>query len=185
MSRNLDPFVAAALRGSNVPMLLLVEFDFQSGIRRLCNVGMTVEWNGHTWEGGATLGRVESIKEGATLEAHGVTFDLSAVASDILSTILTEDYQGRTVRVWLAPLSATYQPIADPALVYVGRMDSSTVSMGAEAAISLSTESRLIDLDRARVRRFNSEDQQIDAPGDKGFDFVPGLVEKSIKWGVA
>ena len=43
---------------------------------------------------------------------------------------------------------------------------------GADAQISVTAESKLIDLERSRARRYTSEDQKIDYPNDKGLDFM-------------
>jgi len=41
----------------------------------------------------------------------------------------------------------------------------------------------LIDLERARVRRYTPEDQKINFPNDKGLDFVSDLTDKVVQWG--
>ena len=60
-----------------------------------------------------------------------------------------------------------------------------SVSEDAESAsITLTAESRMIDLNRPRVRRYTPEDQKIDYPNDKGLDYVSSLQEAEISWGV-
>ena len=54
---------------------------------------------------------------------------------------------------------------------------------GDTANISLTAESRLIDLERSRERRYTSEDQKIDYPNDKGLEFIADLQDKEIVWG--
>ena len=54
---------------------------------------------------------------------------------------------------------------------------------GQTCTISVSAESRLIDLDRTRERRYTSEDQKIDFPNDKGLEFIADLQDKEIIWG--
>lgn len=36
---------------------------------------------------------------------------------------------------------------------------------------------------KTKVRRYTAEDQKIDHPTDKGFEFVTAIVEKQIMWG--
>ena len=182
--RTTTPEVDAAFASGNVPLLLLVKLNFASGPLYATNAGCVIGWNGYTWLPNL-LGEIDAITEGATLEANGVGFGLSGISATLLATAMSEYYQGRLAQLWVAPLTDQYQVIADPVLVYVGKMDTATITMGSTAAISMTTENRFIDLDRARVRRFNSEDQAIDYPNDRGFDFVPSLVEANIKWGAA
>ena len=63
-------------------------------------------------------------------------------------------------------------------------MDQMQITEGADASqISLSVESRLIDLERVRVRRYTSEDQKSRFPSDLAFQFVNDLQDKEIFWG--
>jgi hypothetical protein len=43
----------------------------------------------------------------------------------------------------------------------------------------------MIDLQRPRERRYTHEDQQIDHPGDMGFEYVSQLQELNLAWGKA
>jgi hypothetical protein len=63
-------------------------------------------------------------------------------------------------------------------------MDEMNIDEGAEfGTIELKVENKLIDLERARVRRFSSGYQKSVYPGDKGLDFVEDLQDKEIVWG--
>jgi hypothetical protein len=65
-------------------------------------------------------------------------------------------------------------------------MDKMSVSDdGENAVIKVTCESRLIDLNRNRVRRFTQVDQQTEFAGDLGLNFVESLQEKSIDWGTS
>ena len=67
---------------------------------------------------------------------------------------------------------------ATPAVAMYARSMASAI-----ATISVSAESRLAAWDRPNVRRYNHEDQQIDYPGDKFFEFVPQMVDRLLVWG--
>lgn len=76
------------------------------------------------------------------------------------------------------------QIIADPYLIRSGRMDYVTVSAdGQNTVITAQYEGRLIDLERARERRYTDEDQQYEYSGDGGFRFVSALQDKQLVWG--
>ena len=51
------------------------------------------------------------------------------------------------------------------------------------STIELKVENKLIDLERARVRRFTGNYQKSVYPGDKGLDFVESLQDKEVVWG--
>jgi len=68
--------------------------------------------------------------------------------------------------------------------MFSGRMDTMSIKdSGDTANISLTAESRLIDLERSRERRYTSEDQKIDYPNDKGLEFIADLQNQEIVWG--
>lgn len=74
--------------------------------------------------------------------------------------------------------------IADPYLVRAGRMDYVSVAAdGDTTRITAQYEDRLVDLERARERRYTDEDQQYEYPGDLGFEFVSALQDKQLIWG--
>ena len=73
-----------------------------------------------------------------------------------------------------------YALIADPVEIFKGRVNQINIEAGETATISLTVESRLVDWERRRVRRYNNADQQVAFSGDKGFEFVPRMVEKEL-----
>lgn len=190
MSRTLTSAVDTALAGEHVAFLVFVQLDFAGGMVRVTNLPYSIDWNGHTWLGLSSLGGIEPVKETGGLEANAIAMKLSGVPldgdgeSELIAIALGEHYQGRDCRVWAAPLDAGNQPIADPVLVFVGRMDTMQVEIaGGSAVIMLTAESRLADWDRPRVRRYNDADQQAEYAGDLGFQFVEQMVEREIIWG--
>lgn len=183
MSRSLTTAADNAINAETCSFCVFVELDFQSGFVRLCNANITLSWNSLSWVGVGDLGSIQAISEAPDLEAKGVALALSGIPSGLVSTALGEHYQGRSLKIWFAPLDANDQPIADPVLVFSGRMDNMQIEIGETASIMVSAESRLADWDRARVRRFNHADQLTEYPGDMGFEFVEQMVEKEIVWG--
>jgi len=182
---SLTTAVANALRAENVPLVLFVELDFASGVMRLNTSGVNIVWNANVWTGAGALGSIEPIEEGNSLEARGVALSLSGIPAGIVTTALAEHYQGRSARIYVAPLDASHAIIADPVLRWAGRMDNMLVEMGQTATITVRCESRLADWDRPRVRRYNHQDQQAEYPGDLGFQYVEQMAEKPINWGFA
>lgn len=183
--RNLSTTASNALAATQVRGVVFVEMDFPGGFLRVNNSAQSIAWNGYTWLGVGRLGSIDAVGEGMTLEARGLKFTITGIDSANIATALGQQYQGRSCKVWLAPLDEGYAVLPDPALVFSGRMDTMDVEIGGTATITVSAESRLADWDRPRVRRYNAADQAITDPTDKGFEFVPQMVEKSLRWGIA
>lgn len=185
MSRGVTVGMEAALAASNLRPALLVEMQFDSGTLYATNLPTSVSWNSHTWIGLGGLGSITAVEEGENIQAYGLALTLSGVDPANVSIALGEQYQGRPVKVYMALFSDSYAIIADPLLVFRGRMDNMEMDRGDTFTIRVNCEGRLADFERARVRRYNHEDQIAVYPSDKFFEFVPQMVEKPLDWGVA
>ena len=85
--------------------------------------------------------------------------------------------------MYLGFLDANYALVADPFVAFKGRMDSMDIELGKTASIQIGIESRLVDWDKARIRRYTNEDQQNYFAGDKGLEFMSEMVDKQLVWG--
>jgi len=184
MSRSLLAGMSAALAGDNLTALLFIQLDFDSGSVYVTNLGHDISWNGQSWIGAGHVGSVDAIVEGDSGSATGMAFTLTGIPPALVAVSMTEQYQGRRARVWFGAIAAGAL-VSDPVLVWSGRMDNMMVALGSTASIRVNAESRLTDFERARVRRYNHEDQIASYPTDRGFEYVPQMVEKSLYWGVA
>lgn len=183
MARDLTASVITQLQAASVEVGVLFEGEFASGWVRLWSGVGTLSWDGKSWSGVGTLLGISGIDETNEIRASGLTVSLSGVPSDLLSAALGDARSGKTGRVYLAFFSGG-SIVADPILQFEGRLDVPAIEDGPETAtISISYESELIDLERARERRYTPEDQQIDFPGDLGFDYVASLQDAQITWG--
>ncbi|MGO4326730.1 hypothetical protein AB4Z48_18040 [Cupriavidus sp. 2TAF22] len=182
MTRALDIATAAAVTAGHVPHLFFAQMDFTQPLR-VCSAGYNVDWNGYTWLGAGMLGRIEPIQEQATLEATGVRMTISGVPTEVIAISLAEQYQGKPCQVWFAPLGEDLQIAYQPMRIFSGRMDTMSTEVGDTATITVTAESRMVSWDKARVRRYNNEDQQSRYPGDRGLEYTPQMVEKQLMWG--
>lgn len=165
--------------------VLLAWFDFpEEPVRAWSGVG-TLSWDGATWTGVGTFGEIAAIEETLDVRATGGEFRLSGVPSELLLEVSQTPLQGRPVKLWLGFMAEDWQSLAaEPVLLFQGRMDTLDLTDGANTAvIVLRAENRLRDLERPRLRRYTTEDQVTEFPGDLGFAFVPELQEAEIHWG--
>ena len=183
MARDLTAGVITQLQAASVEVGVLFEGEFASGWVRLWSGVGALSWDGKSWSGVGTLLGISGIDETNEIRASGLTVSLSGVPSDLLSAALGDARSGKTGRVYLAFFSGG-SIVADPILQFEGRLDVPAIEDGPDTAtISISYESELIDLERARERRYTPEDQAIDFPGDLGFDYVAALQDAQITWG--
>jgi hypothetical protein len=185
MSRTITPAVLAELAAGVVRPAIFVESQFPSGYLRLWSGLGEITWGGRTWAGAGTLLNVGTIEETTDVVATGTTVTLSGIPTDLVSACINDARQGLPGQIYLGFLTAAGAVIADPVMAFAGRLDVPTIMDGADRCeIQITYESRLIDLNRAREWRYTHESQQQISPGDRGFEYVAGLQEREIRWGL-
>jgi len=189
VARNLTSAFDTAIQQDEIHPVMLVKVNTSGGDVLVWSGIGDLTYNSETYIGTGTFGGVSTQSERTDLTATGVTLSLSGIPSSLVSTALGQVQQGRLCQVWMALLNtSTGALVADPYELFVGFSDVTIVTEQAETStISIQAENRLIDLERARIRRYTDEDQKSDSAnsGDKGFEFVPGLQDKIIIFGKA
>lgn len=185
MSRDLPAALTSALSSSEVELFYAVDLFFKTQTLRFWSGLGELVYNSETYTGSANLLAISQIDETSDVSAKGATLTLSGIPSDLLSLVLSEPYQGRKCNIYLGVRDSASTAIADVmAQVFSGYMDQMSVDEGAETAtISLAVESRLIDLERPRARRYTDENQKSRFPNDLGFQYVNDLQNKKFAWG--
>ena len=184
MARNITADVITEITAGRCAPIVLCEMKFSSGTVNLWNGIGDLSWDSKTWNGAGQLASISALPEGSDVAAEGLTLSLDGIPTTFIQQVLTECRQGYPVKLWLGFLDSTGAVIADPYQSFAGRMDVPTIQEGADTCkVSITAESRMIDLKRARERRYTHEDQQIDYPGDTGFENVAALQNVSIVWG--
>ncbi|WP_417844845.1 phage head spike fiber domain-containing protein [Thalassospira sp.] len=112
-------------------------------------------------------------------------------------------FNGTILGAWMMPWAAKNAELMDPDFdpetarkiigtglvgaplrVFSGKTDVPVISDdGTSCVIGLTAENALVDLERARTRRYTDQDQKAEYSGDLGFEFVPRLQEMEISWG--
>ena len=174
MSRGITSALNTVFTSSEVRPFVAVDLAFSGG-----NVTVWTGLGNITFASTTFVGTGES----GAVQANGLNINFNGLDSTLVSTALTENYQGRSAIVYMGSLTSAYQVVADPYVLFKGRMDTMDIADdGQRADIQISCESRLIDLGRPRVRRYTQVDQQTEFPDDAGLDFISSLQEKSIRW---
>lgn len=184
MSRDVPTGFNAAVEAATVYGIILVELHWPSGIARASNAYHVINWNGVDWQPTGHLGSLSDISETGDGTANGMKLTLSGLSPSAIAQAQENDSQGLPARVYFGVISATGFTI-DPYCVFNGLIDFASIMIEAgSASVSISLEKELYD-DRSNARRWNHEDQQIDFPGDLGFEFVASIASKQFTWGKA
>ncbi len=184
MARNITGALNAKMKGESLEVVFLVEFQYPSGDIRLWNGSGGLDWNARIWSAAGEFLRISAIKETEGIVASGMVFALSGIPSAAITNALGTDYQDRPVLLYIGVMDTDMKTlVADPYLIFEGRMDVQTINDGGQTAtVEVTAESHLVDLRRARKRTYTPEDQAIDFPADKGLDFIASLQSKDVIW---
>jgi hypothetical protein len=184
--RDLTPAAIAAMAAGNVAPFYMVAIAFPSGTVYLWTGIGTVTWNGHDWLGVGNFGGVGPITQTNDLTAEGTTLALSGVPAGLVSSAITEAQQNSPVDIWLGFFDTTGGIIVSPVYVFSGHVDVPTIQDSADTVtLSITAENALIALQRASNRRYTQDDQAIDFPDDKGFQYVSVIQQWNNQWGKA
>ena len=184
MSRTLTTAMSNALVADVVRPIYLVRMVFDSSDLNVWSGMGDLSYGGETYTGLGDLLSISEIKETADVQATGMNVSLAGVKSSLVTIAQDHEYQGRPLTVRLGAFDSSGDLVADPVIIFSGFMDTMTIAeAGQYSSITIAVENKLIAFERSKVRRYTAEDQKIDHPTDKGFEFVTAIVEKEIIWG--
>jgi hypothetical protein len=177
MSRTVPAAILTALAQPEVQPFYAIEFNFDTAPVYFWTGYGNREIGGNTYLGTGNLLNIGGLEEAADLSAKSVTITLSGVPSDIVSLALSEPYQRRTCRILFG-----VQNVNAIVEVFSGVMNTMTIQDGT-STIELLVESKLVELERAKIRRYTHESQQARYPNDTFFSYVTALQDKDVIWG--
>ena len=188
MSRTLTSGMLGVTTADVVRPAYFVRMVFDSGespnVLNLWSGVGDLAYGGNTYTGVGDLLSISAVAESSDMSATGINVAITGIKSSFIVIAKDHEYQGRPLSVSLGAFDVNGALIADPLIVFSGFMDTMTIAeSGSTSTITISVENKLIAFERSRVRRYTAEDQKIDHPTDKGFEFVTAIVEKEIIWG--
>jgi hypothetical protein len=184
MSRTLSTAMQAVATAEIVRPIYLVDLEFASGSIYLWSGLGDLSFNSNTYIGAGDLLSIGAVQESTELTATGAQITLGGIKQSLLTLARDEPYQGRPLTIRLGAFDENGDLIASPVIVFSGFMDVMTINdSGETSTITVSAENKLIVFQKTAVRRYTAEDQKIEHPTDKGFEFVAKIQEKEIVWG--
>lgn len=184
MSRALTAGMITAVTSKVVFPCMFAKIETKSGDLLLWTGFGNITWNSMIFRGVGDFGGVDMVEEAHDLTATSITFSLAGIRDTNLEIALNEIQQKGNAYLWFGALDVSGNLIADPYQLFAGFTDVPTIEEGDDTCtIKLSCESRLADLNRAKVYYYTPEDQKLFDATDKGFDYVAGLQNASVIFG--
>lgn len=181
--RTVTSAVHTQLIGQVLSPCILCRAVFADGTLLMWSGIGNLTFNGNTYAGVGDFLNVSPVQETSEVKSLGVSVTLSGIPSSTLAEVLGQSRLGKYITIWLGLLTAAGALIADPVQLFYGEIDSpSIVESGDTASVTVQCESRLIDLERSRERRYTDQDQQQKYPGDESLRYVAALQNREVKW---
>jgi len=173
---------------TSIRMAVMVDLDFSSG-NLLVHDGVgtvTDSFASPTAEylGVGQFGGIDgSVQDSLEVIARPIRLVLSGVDSALITSAMTEDYQGRAVVIYLGFIDTETNVLLDaPEAIWEGRMDYMEVDLGdSSSTIRINCEHRLRR--EPRIARYTDEDQQIAYSGDVFFNLTSYIQGFKSQWG--
>lgn len=196
MSRIIDSNLLTALTGSVAEPFMAVELLFDTRTitdvnGNTLNVGPLRLWTGigtrtinlsgvnRNFLGTGQLLGISGFDEVNDLSAKSLTLTLSGIDTAAISLALKEPYQRRKARVYLGE-----QSTSEVVQIFSGIMNKMQIAdEGDSSTITLTIESALIELERARNWRYTDESHKTRYSNDSFFSYVQSIQDVSVPWG--
>jgi len=174
--------LASIQAGNQVPLVQLVEMQFATTLY-LTTAGSSISWGGQTWVPLA-LGQMDAIED-TTGEVQSLQFSLPGVSAEQLALALTEDVEGKVVKVYDALLDPSTGVVADAVLAWTGTLNVPAIEDGPTATVTVTAEHRGMSALRPKPSRYTNDEQQRLFPGDTSLNIDPASDAAPVAWPAA
>ena len=183
MSRAIPSSLLSALIGDKIQPYFAVELMFDSApLRMWTGLGdktINVQGSDQVFTGTGSLLTIGDLEEVGDLSSKSVELTLSGIPVSLVSLALQEPYQRRVMRMYLGE-----QSNSSVVEIFSGKMDKMRISDEADSSvISLTVESKLIELERPSGWRYTNENHQSRYAGDTFFSYVQSMQDQTLVWG--
>lgn len=180
MPRSIPTAILTGLQQPVVQPYFAVEMLFDSGAVRIWSGLGNRTIGGNVYTGTGNLMMIDGLNEVSDIAAKTATVTLSGLDSATIALALAEPYQRRQATIIMGLVDVP----ADFMIVFAGYMNTMDISDDADSAtITLSIDSKLIDLEKATNLRYTQQAQEAQYPGDTFFSYVAGMVDREFTWG--
>lgn len=182
--QGIDTAISNRLGADAQTMFFAVKAEFDTDDIRVWSGTDDITVNSETYTGAGSLLSISGVEEDLELKSSGLTIALSGMDATVLDYALTENYQNRTITLFLGFQMGGSNESAGELTLFKGRMTSLNITDTPDGAtVTIDCENRLVDLDRPSNLRYTVESQEFLHSGDTGFNRVQSLADKQIAWG--
>ena len=188
MTRSLTTAVKNELATNDIRPVHLITISFGTPVNITdCSFSLTSSVSGSsvTYSASDFILGISNHTEETDITKSSVNISLSGADQTFISTVLNENVVNDNVDIFRGFLNDSNGLIADPFLLYRGKIESFEIQEGEkDSTVALSIVSHWADFEKKNGRKTNNTSQQRFFSTDVGMDFASQTVQ-DIKWGRA
>ena len=188
MTRSLTTAVKNELATNDIRPVHLITIGFGTPVNLTdCSFSLTSSVSGSsvTYSASDFILGISNHTEETDITKSSVSLNLSGADQTFISTVLNENVVNDSVDIYRGFLNDSNALIADPFLLYRGKIDSFDIAeRDKESQVNLSIVSNWADFEKKNGRKTNNTSQQRFFSSDVGMNFSSQTVQ-DIKWGRA
>jgi hypothetical protein len=144
-----------------------------------------ITYDGNTYTASSLFLGSSEVQETADVSVNNLTLKFSGADTTIISLLLNNDYMNKQAKVYRGFLNDSQALIADPFLLFDGRISNFTLEENATtSSVNVVIASHWVDFEKVQGRKTAVNSQKIYFPNDEGMEFASKTSQK-IKWGTA
>jgi len=184
MARGLTTAVNNELATDKLNPITLLYLNVGAGYR-FTDHYKDITYDGNTYSASSLFLKVSDISESSEVEVGNISLEFTGADQTIVSLFLSSNYMDREVEVYKGFMDANQSLIANPFLLFKGRIESFNLDEDLNNSdVQIVVASHWADFDKIKGRKTNTNSQQLYFTGDVGFDYASQTVQ-DIKWGRA
>jgi len=174
MPRGLSTEIKAAIAAGTVHPVYLAFFDFDGGSIRTWTGDGDLSYDSEAWSSHGIVNQWPLVTESIDLVANNITLELSGNFGYAVDIADPAKYRARACEIYIGFLdSSGALPAANVYKIFSGRMAVvGFVEDGEADGYSITVESRLVDLQKAKTVRYTHQSQLQRFPGDRGLEYA-------------
>jgi hypothetical protein len=184
MTRSLTAGVIAELATNKLNPVELIYLGISTGTYYTDHY-KNLTFDGNTYTASSLFLGSSEVQENADVAVNTLSLKFSGADTTIISLLLNNNYMNKPVKVYRGFLNDSQELIADPFLLFDGRISSFTLEEDTtSSSVNIIVASHWADFEKTSGRRTAENSQKIYFPNDKGMEFASKTAQR-IKWGSA
>jgi hypothetical protein len=184
MTRSLTAGVIAELATNKLNPVELIYLGISTGTYYTDHY-KNLTFDGNTYTASSLFLGSSEVQENADVAVNTLSLKFSGADTTIISLLLNNNYMNKPAKVYRGFLNDSQALIADPFLLFDGRISSFTLEEDTtSSSVNIIVASHWADFEKTSGRRTTENSQKIYFPNDKGMEFASKTAQR-IKWGSA